>query len=114
MLEETIKYMILEMSPYRGDTLEHPEINWNFWRYFDDAVSAGLRIGKAAKHARNETFTDLQKEQMRLGRSHRVKKAIEKLRDYTNEAFLDIQRLKAMPNIDLGMHWTRKYQTIKL
>jgi len=100
-------------SPYRGG-VSNPTINWNFWKYFDDAIAAGLNERTAAKHAKKETITDLRKSLMEIGRSKKAEKTIEKLYDYTNEAYLDIQRVRSGANIDLGSHWTRRYQEIKI
>lgn len=113
-LQNIIRYIIIEefRSPYRGG-LEKQSIYWNFWKYFDDAVDiVGER--KAANHAKKETLMDLRRSLMDLGRSPKMQKIIEKLHDATNEAYLDIQRYRSVPGIDLSKHWTRKFEEIKV
>jgi len=114
LLQKIIRKIIKEelASPYRGG-MPHQTINWNFWKYFDDAIAAGLSERTAAKHAKKETITDLRKSLMEIGRSKKAEKAIEKLHDYTNEAYLDIERARSV-NIDLGNHWTRRFQEVKI
>ena len=110
-----LRRMIQEFinAPYRAG-IPGPKIRWEFWNYFDDAVDAGLPSDRAAIHARNETFKDLKKHHMEIGRGKRANRLINKFIDITNEAFDDIERMKSISGIEPKSHWTRKYQTIGL